>query len=85
MDWLALVSPFLIWAKAAWLSPYLRTHRHRLSGILSVIAGGLMFASLRLDAPAFPVLFVAVAMALAAMFVALFWPPGTSRDNRPVP
>ncbi len=85
MEWLALVSPPLIWIKAAWLSPYLRTHRHLLSCILSVIAGSLMFVSLRVDAPDFPVLFVAAAVAMAAMFVALFLPPGASRDNRPTP
>jgi len=84
VDWLALVSPSLIWAKAAWLSPYLRTHRHRLSGMLSVIAGGLMFASLRLDAPDFPALFGAATVALAAMFVALFWSPRASRNKRPI-
>lgn len=49
-----------------------------------MLAGGLMFASLRLDAPSFPVLLIAAALVLATMFAALFWPPHSSASKRTV-
>jgi hypothetical protein len=51
MDWLALVTPPLTWAKAAWVPPFRKTDRHRLSGALPLVAGGLMFAARRQDTP----------------------------------
>ena len=84
MDWLALVTPPLIWAKAVWVSPFLKTYRHRLSGALSLVVGGMMFAALRLDDPTFPVLLGVSALALVAMFAALFWPPRISDTKRTV-
>jgi len=75
MAWLALLVPPLIWAKAAWLSPFLETHRHGFSGALSLVAGGLIFASITMDDPAHALLFVASALALIAMFAALLLPP----------
>jgi hypothetical protein len=74
MAWLALLVPPLIWAKAAWLSPFLRTYRHGLSGALSLLAGGLMFASITLDDPTRPALLGTSAVALTAMLVALLTP-----------
>lgn len=82
MEWLALVSPPLLWAKATWLSPFQKTHRHGLSGILSLISGGLMFASLHLDGTTLPILFIASALALLAMFAALWWPCSVSSEKR---
>lgn len=82
MEWLALVTPPLIWAQARWASPFLKTHRHGMSASLSLLAGCLAFTSLRLDRPAFPILLVAAAVASAAMFVAMFWSPTRARTNR---
>ena len=75
MDWLALVTPPLIWANAAWVQPFLKTYRHRLSGMLSLAAGGLMFAALRVADPTFHVVLALSGLALAAMFASLLWPP----------
>lgn len=56
MEWVAPVTPSLIWANAVWVSPFLKTRRHRFSGCLSLSSRVLMFASLRLDDPAFLVI-----------------------------
>jgi hypothetical protein len=53
--------------------------------MLSVVAGGLMFASLQLDAPSFPVLFIGAALALVATFAALFLSPRVTGNKRRVP
>ncbi|MBB3349579.1 hypothetical protein [Sphingomonas sp. BK069] len=74
MSWLALLAPSFLWAKAAWLSPYLRTQRHGSSGALSLISGGLMFAAFNVDGPIRMALYGASTLALAAMFAALFRP-----------
>lgn len=71
---LALLTPSLLWAKAAWLSPFLRTQRHGPSGALSLVSGGLMFAAFNIDGSIRISLFGASTLALAAMFAALFWP-----------
>jgi hypothetical protein len=81
MDWLALVTPPLIWAKAAWLSPFLRTQRHGLSAALSLITGGLMFACFRVREPAAGILFWTSAVAMAATVAALLWPNAKSKRN----
>jgi hypothetical protein len=74
MDWLALVTPPLVWAKAAWLSPFLRTRRHGLSAALSLITGALMFACFRIQGPAAGILFWTGAATMVAMLTALLWP-----------
>lgn len=84
MDWLALLIPPLIWAKAVWASPVLKTNRHGLSGGLSLIAGGLMFASLRVEDAAFPLLFGASAIASIMTLAVLFWPSRGARPAREV-
>lgn len=84
MDWLALLIPPLIWAKADWASPVLKTNRHGLSGALSLVAGGLMFASLRVEDAAFPIVFGASAIASIMTLVVLFWPPRGIRPTRKV-
>ena len=71
---LATLTPTLLWAKAVWLSPFLRTHRPCLSGVLSLLAGALMSASIAMDDRARPVLFGASGLVLAAMFATLLWP-----------
>lgn len=81
MDWMALVTPPLIWAKAAWLSPYLRTQRHGFSAALSLITGGLMFASFRVREPAAAILIWTSAVAMAATLAALFWPNVKPKRN----
>jgi len=75
MEWWAFAILPLIWAKAVWLSPNVKTYRHRLSAAFSVLAGGLLFASLRLERSAFPILFGAAILAGIVMFVALLWAP----------
>jgi hypothetical protein len=71
---LALLTPPAIWARAAWASPYSKTHRHGVSGSLSILAGLLMGGSLLADDANFPVLLSAAAIALIAMFSTLLWP-----------
>jgi hypothetical protein len=76
---IAFAGPPAIWAKAAWASPFLKTYRHGISGSLALLAGLLMVASLRNDRPVIPILLIGAAIAMAAMFAALLWPP----TNRP--
>lgn len=71
---LALLTPPAIWAKAVWASPFLKTHRHRVSGVLSGFTGLLMCGSMNVDDATFPVLLWAAAVAMIAMFGALLWP-----------
>jgi hypothetical protein len=79
MDWLALITPPLIWVKAAWLSPFLRTHRHGLSAALSLITGVLMFACFRVQEPAASILFWIGAATTVAMLTALLWPEAKAK------
>ena len=83
MDWLALVIPPLMWARAAAL-PTPKTYRHRLSGILSLVTGGLSFAALRVDGPAFPVVFGLSVLSLVGMITVLFWRPRVVDTKRTV-
>lgn len=73
MAWLALIGPPLIWVKAVWLSPMMRFQRSGLSGSLSLVAGVLMFASIQLNQPYRPILFVGAIMALMAMLISVYW------------
>ena len=73
-----------LWAKIAWASPYLKTYRHATSGLLSLLAGMLLVASLRGDRPAFPMFLIGAAIATIAMFVAMFWPPPRRSPQRKV-
>ena len=73
MAWLALIGPPLIWIKAVWLSPMMRFRRLRLSGSLSLVAGALMFASIQLNEPYRPILFVGATLALIAMLTSMYW------------
>ena len=74
MEWLALIGPPLLWVNIAWVSPFVRSHRHGLSAALSLITGGLMFACLRFREPTAAILFWAGAIAMASMLAALLWP-----------
>jgi hypothetical protein len=49
---------------------------------LSLISGGLLFASLHLDKTTLPILLIASALALTAMFAALWWPCSVSSAKR---
>ncbi len=71
----AFLVPPALWAKVAWASPYLRTYRHGISALLSCLSGILMAASMLGDDPAFPILLTGAAIAMAAMFASLLWPP----------
>ena len=84
MDWLALVAPPLLWAKALYASPFARTQRRRLSFTLAVLTGLLMFWSLRVDDESFLPVFVAGCLALLAMAVSLFWKAGGDKPDRDV-
>lgn len=77
LDWLALLPPPLIWV-SAWGSPFVKIHRPLFAGALSLLSGGLMFASLRASDVMFPTFFGAAGIALLAMFVVMFWPAGES-------
>ena len=78
MGWWIAATPPLIWATVAWLSPFLRTYRHRLTGMLSLVAGALMYASVQFDDPAFPILLSLAAGTLTLMFIGLLWRPRAS-------
>lgn len=80
MEWIAFFAPPLLWAKAAFASPFLKTYRHQMSGMLSVVAGALMFGSLRVDLPSFPILFCGAGAALLVMFIALLWKPASKKS-----
>jgi hypothetical protein len=75
MEWFAVLTPLLLWVMLTFASPFLKTYRHRLSGMFSGLSGVLMFASLRLDAQEMPLLLCGAAVAVGSMFVALLWSP----------
>jgi hypothetical protein len=82
---MAFLAAPAIWAKTVWASPFLKTYRHGVSGLLSLLAGALMVASLHGgDNPVLPVFLVGAAIAVAAMFVTLFWPPAKGSRKRKV-
>jgi hypothetical protein len=80
----AFATPPALWAKAAWASPFLRTYRHGISGMLSIIAGALMAASVWGDEATFPIFLIGAAITLAAMFYALLWPPAGRPPKRTI-
>lgn len=71
----AFSAPPAIWAKAAWASPFLKTYRHGISGLLSLLTGLLMAASIVSDDATFPIFLVGAATVMVAMLAALLWPP----------
>jgi hypothetical protein len=72
MDWLAIVVLPAIWATAVYATPYVKTHRHSLSFALSLLAGLLAFASLRVGSEQlFVALFALACLTATAMFVAM--------------
>lgn len=72
MEWLAVVTPLAIWLKAVWASPFLTTYRDGLSLTLSIFAGVLAFAALKWS---YVPLLICSGIVLAAMLVAMLWPP----------
>jgi len=79
MEWLAIVTPPAIWLKAVWASPFLTTYRDGLSLTLSVSAGLLAFAGLKWS---FMPLLICAGVVLAAMLVAMLWPPADAATER---
>ena len=75
VEWIALLAPPLLWVKLAFVSPFLKTYRHRLSGMFSVLSAVMMFASLQVDTPELPLFLCGAAVAMLAMFIALLWKP----------
>ncbi|MBB6228643.1 hypothetical protein FHS79_002833 [Polymorphobacter multimanifer] len=84
MEWIAFLAPSFLWFNLAFTSPFLTTYRHRLSGMLSVLSGMLMFASLRLDTPEHLLWLSGAAVAMMTMFVALLWKPAGKEPKRKV-
>lgn len=84
MDWLALLVVPALWAQAVYASPFLKTGRHGLSLGLAVIAGLLMFGSLRMSNPASVALFIGGSIAIAAMIVSLLWKIADHKPKRNV-
>lgn len=78
MEWLAIIVPSALWAQAVWASPFLRTHRHRLSGILSILAGLLLFAALKMQ---LLLLFWIGCAVLGSMLATLLWPAPCNRQE----
>ena len=66
MEWVGFLVPPLLWVNLAFVSPFSTTCRHRLSGMLSVLSGALMFASLRFNAPELPLMLCGAAVAMLA-------------------
>ena len=80
MDWMAFAIPPLMWVRA-YTSSFLKTYRTGLSASLSLVAGALLFASLRVRLSAFPWVLGAAGLALGAMLVAMLWAP-SRREKR---
>jgi uncharacterized membrane protein len=74
LDVVAFVGPPAIWAKVAWASPFVKTYRHGVSGLLSLFTGLLMAAALRSDEATWPIYFIAAVVSLFATFFVLLWP-----------
>jgi len=72
MEWLAIVGPPAIWLNAVFASPYLKTHRDGVSLSLSILAGLLAFAYLKLGDLT---LFICSCCALGAMLFSMLLPP----------
>ena len=84
VEWVGFLVPPLLWVNLAFVSPFSTTYRHRLSGMLSVLSGALMFASLRFNAPELPLMLCGAAVAMLAMFVALLRKPERKEPRRRV-
>jgi hypothetical protein len=76
-----LLAPAL-WAKAVWGSPYLKTYRRGLSGLLSAMTGLLLVVAFQGHDPGFRVWFIAALVSMAAMLIALLWPPSSARSEK---
>ena len=74
LDVVAFVGPPAIWAKVAWASPFVKTYRHGISGLLSLLTGLLMAVALHSDDAIWPIYFIAAAISMVAMFSVLLWP-----------
>ena len=80
--WIALFVPSLLWAQAVWASPFLKTYRHRLSALLSIGPGIIMFAALSVRSTySVPLIITGTAM-MAAMFAVLLWPKKVTQPKR---
>lgn len=71
----ALLAPPAIWANLAWASPFLKTNRHGLSGLVSLIAGLSMLTALEVDPAYFMAPFVFSCLAMLGMLTVMLWPP----------
>jgi hypothetical protein len=78
---LALLAPPAIWANVAWVSPFLKTNRHGLSGLISVVAGLAMFAAFALGPAHFIAPFVFSCIAVLGMLLVMFWPLPVTQKN----
>ncbi len=76
------IGPPAFWAQAAWASPFLKTYRHGMSGLLSVFAGLLLAASFSYDSAAIPILLVATGVTMVVMFLTMLWPPKSQPPKR---
>ena len=75
----AFLGPPVLWAKAAWATPNLKTYRHRISGSFSLLAGVLMATSVLSERHALAAL-VGAAISLTAMIGIMLWPPQRNVD-----
>ena len=75
MEWLAIVTPPVIWLKTVWASAYLRTYRDGVSLTLSIFSGLLAFAALKWI---YMPLLMCSGVTLAAMLAAMLWPPANA-------
>lgn len=72
---LAFLVPPALWGKAVWASPYIKTHRQGLSGLLSLVTGLLLVVAIQGYGPGARIWFAGAAISMAAMLAALLWPP----------
>jgi hypothetical protein len=71
----AFLGPPALWGKAVWASPYLKTRRRGLSGLLSIVTGLLSVVAIQGYDPGFRIWLTGAAISMAAMLTALLWPP----------
>ena len=71
MEWIIFLGLPVLWLEMVFVSPFLTVHRPYESGLLSILAGALMFVSIKFHIMPF---FWAGVIAGAAMMIVAFWP-----------
>jgi hypothetical protein len=81
----AFLAPPALWGKAVYASPFVKTYRHGVSGLLSLLAGALLVATIYGgDNSLYPYSLIGAGVLVLAMFVTLCWPPAKDSHKRKV-